>query len=354
MQTRDETVTRALHVARVNDRHVLRVVPTTVGSPGAGEASVRVLASSATLSDSVVRRGMSPYLRDLEPPFILGYDFAGRVDAIGADVHDVAVGDLVVDVVRAGANCDRVIRPAASLSKVPAGTDPVSAEIMAVTGMTAYQMLARVGRLSKGETVLVHGASGSVGLLAVEIAKLLGAKRVLGTASAAKLDLVRSRGGEALDRDAPDLGAQIVRAAPGGVDVVLDAVGGAAVAWAGALLAEGGRLVTFGLSGLARGGVEKSTAVVSEVMQAFGLGAEAMGRINAGEGRRVAADYDISTWREHYRDRYDEDLAWLVARVADGTLRPVVVPRALEDASAVHAEIDSGALRGRAVFDHRI
>lgn len=319
--------------------------------PGTTEVRVQVLASSATLSDSVVRRGFSPYLRHLAAPFTCGYDFVGRVESVGAAVMGLREGQLVADITRFGANADFLLRPSSSLSVLPEDTSPLVAEPLVMSGMTALQMLTRVARLKPGESVLVVGASGSVGLLAVALAKHLGAAVVLGTASSAKLELVTSQGGLPIDREQEDLAATVRRVVPGGVDVILDSVGGRDVAHLGALLAPRGRLVSFGLSGLARGGVRSSTEALERVGRAFGDGREALARLGA-TGQVEASDYDVTTFRERHRDWYDNDLDWLLTLVRSGALRPVFEARPLERAIDAHADIDAGQVRGRLVFDH--
>lgn len=320
-------------------------------APGPGEVRVQVLASSATLSDSVVRRGFSPYLQHLVAPFTPGYDFVGRVESVGAGVTGLRAGQLVADVTRFGANADFVLRPAASLTVLPEDTQPLVAEPLVMSGMTAFQMLSRVAQLSSGASVLVVGASGSVGLLAVALAKQLGASVVLGTASKSKSSLVASQGGVPIDREHGDVAATVRRTLPQGVDVILDSMGGSEVAQLGALLAPRGRLVSFGLSGLARGGVCKTAHAMERVGTAFGEGQAALTQLNS-TGERWAGNYDVTTLREQHRDWYDADLEWLLARVRSGALQPVFEARSLEHAVEAHADIDAGRVRGRLVFDH--
>jgi NADPH2:quinone reductase len=312
---------------------------------------VHVLASSATLSDSVVRRGFSPYLQHLELPFTLGYDFVGRIEFVGAGVFGLRPGDLVADITRYGANADFVVRPAASLTALPPDIDPVAVEPLVMSAMTALQMLTRVARLSPGESVLVVGASGSVGLSAVALARRLGAAVVLGTASTAKRALLLAQGAVPFDREA-DLAAAVRREVPRGVDVIIDAVGGSAIAGLGALLAPGGRLVSFGLSALARGGPRKTPEALARLGDALGQGRAAMTALNA-TGDRFAGDYDVTTVREQHRDWYDADLNWLLQQARSGAFQTAFEARPLEHAIAAHADIDEGRVRGRLVFDHR-
>jgi NADPH2:quinone reductase len=318
---------------------------------GPHDAQVRVLASSATLSDSVVRRGFSPYLGHVQPPFVLGYDFVGRVERVGDEVNGLSVGDVVADVVRFGGNSDVVIRPAAALTVLKNDVDPLAAEVMVMSGMTALQMLTRVARLVAGERVLVVGASGGVGLLAVGLAHNLGASVVLGTASSSKLALVSGQGGVAVDRDGEDLANHVRR--HDGVDVIIDAVGGDSLPELGRLLAPKGRLVSFGLAALARGGTQNTPQARHQLSRALVRGLAAIAVINEDPKKLRASSYDVVTEREAHRDFYDDDLRFLTSLVSSGALRPVFSSRTLEQAAETHADIDAGRVCGRLVFSHQ-
>jgi len=215
-------------------------------APGAGEAAVRVEATGVSFAEQQMRRGRYPGQPAF--PFVPGYDVVGVVTALSPGVAGsagVAVGQRVAALTKVGGWADHVVLPAADLVPVPDGVDAAAAETAVVNGVTAWQMLHRLARVRAGQTVLVHGATGGVGVLLVQLARLAGA-RVLGTASPAKQDAVRALGAEPLDYHGDDLVARVHALAPGGVDAVFDHVGGQSLRDSWRMLAPGGTLVSYG------------------------------------------------------------------------------------------------------------
>jgi NADPH2:quinone reductase len=247
-------------------------VPTPV--PQDRQVLIEVEAIGANVIDTVFRRGTGPWSRPL--PGTLTGDVVGRVVALGPGlsagddgtggigVAGVAVGDRVA-ALSEDAFADYVTADAQWLAPVPDGVDAGEATVLSMTAPLALRLL-RAGRLEPrlpspsrrprrplpaGETVLVQAAAGGVGHLAVQLARILGAKTVIGTASApGKLDFVRAWGAdEAIDSSDPDWAEHVRAVAPGGVDIVLDAIGGAVFDQGLDLLAPLGRMVTYGAVG---------------------------------------------------------------------------------------------------------
>jgi len=158
-------------------------------APGAGEAAIRVEATGISFAEQAMRRGLYPGQPTF--PFVPGYDLVGVVTALGPGVAGVTVGQRVAAVTKTGGWADNVVLPAGDLVPVPEGVDAAAAETAVVNGVTAWQMLHGLARVRAGQTVLVHGATGGVGGLLVQLARLAGA-RVIGTASPAKHDAVRA------------------------------------------------------------------------------------------------------------------------------------------------------------------
>lgn len=311
-----------------------------------GHARVRVLASSLTLSDSIVRRGMNPYTSHLPHPFTLGYDLVGEVTEVREPGTDLAVGDLVVDLPRWGAGADEVVRPVAALSPVRVDIDPVRLEPLVMTGMTAVQSLRVAGPLD-GATVLVHGATGGVGLLLAELA-VRGGARVLATGSPAKHDALRERGAIPLDGRAPDLADRVRAHAPRGVDAVFDGVGGPSRGVvAGTLREPPAVFVGFGFAGPAS---TAGTAPPGRTAAVLAEGRAVLDRLAA--AGHTAVEYEVGGAREQDRAAYDADLDALARLVAAGDLRPVVRTVAVDDVVQGHRDVDAGAVTGRLVLDH--
>lgn len=222
---------------------VLRIVETSVPEPGPVEILVRVQAAGINPTDWKTRtRGY--FYGDETPPFTLGFDVAGVVEAVGPGVTVHSPGDPVIGMPRfpkpAGAYAEFVTGPARHFVPAPVGVDPIQAAGVPLAGLTAWQALVDTAGLRAGQRVLVQAAAGGVGHLAVQIAKALGA-RVVGTASAAKHDFLRSIGvDEPVDYTTGPIDELV-----GDVDVVLDTLGGEARERSLRCLRPGGTLVSI-------------------------------------------------------------------------------------------------------------
>lgn len=229
---------------------VLHVVDAPVPQVGPGEALVRVEAVGLNFADTMQRRNAYPQPTPL--PAFPGGEIAGTVEAVGEVVTAVAPGHRVMAVIDGGAYAEYAIAPAGMVFPLPPGLSDGQALALQVQGLTAYLLLTEAARLRPGESVLVHSAAGGVGSLAVQLAKILGAKSVIATASSAeKLDFARSLGADdAVDYTAPDWSRQVKDASGGaGVDIVLDAVGGDIFRRSFECLGPFGRLITYGNAG---------------------------------------------------------------------------------------------------------
>ena len=220
--------------------------------PAAGEVRVRVRAAGINFADVLSRLGLYPDAP--KPPMVVGYEVAGRVDAVGADVTGFAPGDRVIALTRFGGYSDVVVTPAAQCFHFPDEFSDAEAAAIPVTYLTAAIALYRMAALSPKETVLIHNAGGGVGIAAIQLARLRRAT-VIGTASAAKHDALRAFGVEhAIDYRHADVLADVKRLTRGrGVDVILDPIGGKSFLESYRMLAPLGRLVMFGLSAAAPG-----------------------------------------------------------------------------------------------------
>lgn len=214
---------RAIIQNSVGGPDVLVIADRPDPEPKAGEVLVRVKAAGINPVDGAVRAGYFPLLG--EPPFILGWDVSGTVEALGPGVTDLKVGDAVFGMPRfpkqAAAYAELAAVPADEVAPKPRGIDHAHAGALPLAGLTAWQGLVRHGALKSGQRVLIHAAAGGVGHLAVQIAKARGAY-VIATASPEKLDFVRGLGAdEIIDYTKGDFADSV-----GNVDLVLETVGG--------------------------------------------------------------------------------------------------------------------------------
>src|SRR5579871_2348754 len=156
----------------------------TIPEPGAGEVRIKVLAAGTGFTDSFIRRGRYPDFKG-PLPFTPGYDLVGIVEKLGPGAPSHLEGQMVADLCVVGGYAQYAIRPARFLVPVPDGVDPAEAVCMPLAYLTAFQMLTRYRRLSPGETILVIGASGTVGTALLDLSRHLGLKAI-GTCSTLK------------------------------------------------------------------------------------------------------------------------------------------------------------------------
>jgi NADPH2:quinone reductase len=214
---------------------------------GAGEVLVEVAYAGLNFFDTLIIEGK--YQVKATPPFSPGGEFSGRVLGLGPGAHGFAAGDRVMGFCAYGAAAERIAIPANRLARIPDGLTLDKAAGLSVAYGTSLHALRQRAEMKPGETLLVLGASGGVGLAAVEIGKAMGARVIAGASSAEKLAFARRYGAaETINTAADDLRARLKDLAPKGVDVVYDPVGGALTEAALRSLAWKGRLLVIGFA----------------------------------------------------------------------------------------------------------
>ncbi|MCP3142913.1 quinone oxidoreductase family protein [Pyxidicoccus xibeiensis] len=236
---------KAIRYHEVGAPEVLRLEEVPEPIPAPGEVRIRVRAAGVNFADTERRRGL--YDARVPLPRILGSEAAGVVDAVGPGVSTAWVGRRVVALASAS-YAEQVIAPEHELLELPERVSFEEGAGLLVQGLTAWHIVHTMGQLSAGQSVLIHAAAGGVGLLAIQLAKSVGA-RVLGTVSSeAKGRLARELGAdEVLLYGDGDLTERVLARTGGrGVDLVLDSVG--ASTWKSSLesLAPFGHLVAYG------------------------------------------------------------------------------------------------------------
>ncbi|MFD8233570.1 zinc-binding alcohol dehydrogenase family protein [Streptomyces sp. NPDC059696] len=227
---------------------VLRVEEAEKPQPGPGEVLIRSEAVGVTFAEVQRRQGI-PIGGHATLPGAPGGDVAGIVEALGEGVTHLSVGDRIVVDVDHSAYADYVTADAAWAITIPETMDAAEATLLPSPAQTAYHAIKEAGQFRAGESILIDAASGGVGHLAVQIAKAMGAGKVIATASTqAKLDFVRDLGADVTVNYTDDDWDDQVRAATDGqgVDVVLETVGGDILTKSIALTAQFGRLVFYG------------------------------------------------------------------------------------------------------------
>lgn len=338
-----------IQISRFGGPEVLEVTEeSTIPEPGAGEVRIKVIAAGTGFTDTMIRRGRYPDFKG-PLPVTLGYDIVGIVDKAGPGVAAPPENQTVADLCAVGGYAQYAIRPARYLVPVPEGIDPAEAVCMPLAYLTAFQMLTRYRRLPPGATILVIGASGTVGTALLDLARHLGLKAI-GTCSAANMAVVERFGAAAIDYHVGDFVASVRRltaARPdgGGVDAAFDAIGGAHFDRSFACLAPGGLLIGYG---------SQTMAIGREGLMSAGLGLLRLKLWNTLSfllrGRR-ALFYSITARRSKHPEEFKSDLTALFKLLREGAISPVVIDRVpLAAASRVHARIDAGGLGGKIVL----
>ncbi|GAA1769275.1 NADP-dependent oxidoreductase [Luedemannella helvata] len=300
-------MSRAVKINEYGGPEVLTIVDVAEPAPGPGEVRVRVKVAGVQPFDIKTRRGDLAERMPLTFPATLGNEYAGVVDQVGPGVTDLAVGDEVLGSASAVAYAEHVVVPATDAVRKPDGLDIVTAGALVAAAQTASGALLELG-VNAGDTLLVHAAAGSVGTLAVQLAREAGAT-VIGTASPANHEYVRSLGATPVAYG-PGLVERVREAAPQGVTVALDAAGRDAILASAELVADKSRIGTI---------VDPATA-------------ESVG------GRAV------------FSPRSPARLAAVAALAAKGTVILPVRTYPFEDVIEAHRAVESGHGRGKVVL----
>jgi NADPH:quinone reductase-like Zn-dependent oxidoreductase len=316
-------------------------------TPRDGEVRIAVRAAGVNFADVLARMGLYPDAP--APPVVVGYEVAGRIDAVGHGVADFHEGDRVVALTRFGGYSTSVAVPSGFVFPLPLRLSDEEAAAVPVNYLTAALGLYRMANLSAGETVLIHGAGGGVGMAATQLARLREAT-IIGTASTRKHEAIRALGVDhAIDYRLPNLAGEVRRLTRGrGADVILDPIGGKSFSTSYRLLAPLGRLVVFGVSSLAPG-LRRSwlrAALTVAQMPTF----KPLSMMN---GNRPVIGLNLAhLWGE--REKLSATMAGLINELAAGRLTPIVAKTfPLERAADAHLYLQSRSNIGKVVLTVR-
>ncbi|WP_298829414.1 quinone oxidoreductase [uncultured Planococcus sp.] len=226
---------------------VLQFVEAEKPDPAATEAIIEVKAIGINYADTARREGK--YVVPTELPYIPGSEVAGVIVEVGKNVDKFKVGDRVVALIGSAGYAEYAAVDHSVLTEVPEGVDFDQAVALPLQGLSAYHILKTMGRLEKGETVLIHAAAGGVGAIAVQLAKIFGAEKIIATASTEeKLFHAQKMGATHLVNYTEEGWVDKVKAITDGkgVDLALEMVGGEVFNKTIKCLAPFGRLVIFG------------------------------------------------------------------------------------------------------------
>lgn len=246
---------KAVYISEPGGPEVLEIRDVPAPVPGPGEVLIDVVAAGLNRADVQQRRGFYP-----PPPGaseIPGLEVSGRIAAFGPEVSKpFSVGDKVVALLSGGGYAQQVAVPAEQVLRLPDGVDLVTAASLPEVAATVYANLIMTAQLQAGETVLIHGATGGIGTMAIQLAKAFGATVATTAGTAEKVSTAKAfLGADIAINYAEEDFAESLKAQNGGkgADVILDVVGAKYLQQNVEALADYGRLVVIGLQGGAKG-----------------------------------------------------------------------------------------------------
>ena len=220
--------------------------------PENGQVCVRIHRAGVNFAELMMRQGL--YGSNPDFPFTPGYEAAGVVIGLGEGVDSLIVGERVLAMTGFGGYSEKVCLDARRVVPIPDSVSFDQAAAIPVTYGTAFHMLAHLGRISEGDTVLIHHAAGGVGTAVAQICDAFGASLIVGTASAPKKNFVESMGVRFVDREKEDF-VEVCKKMTGGKGVhhAIDPVGGKHLMRSYKSLRKGGKLYYFGASAAVKG-----------------------------------------------------------------------------------------------------
>ena len=240
---------KAIQLDKYGGPEVLQLIEKDKPVPKGTEVLIEIKAIGVNFADTARREGQ--YVVKTPLPFIPGAEVAGVVTEVGENVTTVKPGTRVVTLIESGGYAEYALADSRGLIPLPDGMDFENAAALPLQGLSAYHILKTMGRLEEGESVLVHAAAGGVGTLAVQLAKLMGAGKVIATASSSeKLKLASEMGADVVVNYTEDgWEKQVLEATDGkGVNVALEMAGGDVFQKTLKCLATFGRLVIYGVA----------------------------------------------------------------------------------------------------------
>jgi NADPH:quinone reductase-like Zn-dependent oxidoreductase len=329
---------RAVVITKHGPPSVLQVQERPDPELGPDDVRIDVAASGINFADVMARVGL--YQDAPKPPCVVGYEVAGTVLEVGADVSGVTPGQRVLAGTKFGGYASQVVVPASDVTLLPERLSFEQGAAIPVNYGTAWAALIGYGSLQPGERVLIHAAAGGVGIAATQIAKRFGAE-VYGTCSASKHERVTELGVDrALDYNAPGWEQGVPK-----FDVILDAVGGKSFRLSYSQLRPGGRLVAFGASSVMSGQRRNLVTALRAVAR--------MPRFNMikqmAESKAVIGLNMLTLWKDRGTlEPWSEPLQPLLE---DGTIKPVVAGTfGFDDAGAAQTMLTERRNVGKVVL----
>jgi NADPH2:quinone reductase len=319
---------KAVLVTKFGGPEVLEYKSIDIPTIGPTQVLIRVAAASINFADIKARLGK--YHGAGNPPFIPGLDVAGTIESIGSEVTHLNVGQRVIAFPDSGSYTEYTVADQILTFPIPDTIDFDTAAACPLVSFTSYNLLAEVARLQKGESVLIHAAAGGIGTTAIQLAKLLGAKTVIGTVgSDAKVDIVRQAGADfVLNYESEHFVEEVLELTNAeGANVILDSLAGEIFEKSLECLSRFGRIVNFGNATQHTGKFHTN-----------GLHASC----------RSVLGYSFGTTRKYHPERVKHTAEAVIPYLANGQLEMIINKRfKLVEAGQAHEWIESRKSTGK-------
>ncbi|MEM8890600.1 MAG: zinc-binding dehydrogenase [Bacteroidota bacterium] len=325
----------------------LEIVQSPLQSLKAGKIRVRVEASSLTRTDLTIRKGLYPLLKT-PPPFVLGYDFVGTVEESAEYPMTVKPGDRVAGICQIGGHSTHIDVAPDQLLKVHSDLPGSQIAPLVLSGMTAYQLLKYCAKLKQGDLFLVHGGSGAVGNILLQLCSAFGI-RTISTASKKNLSFINELGAQAIAYDSPNYFEKLKSIAGAGLDAALDFSSQKSINTSFSLLKPKGKLILAGLLATQKK-MERKTG-----WNFLKFGFEFVGMMlkkaiwNRFSNKEVHF-FGIVDSKRDFPKRYQQDFDELLAMLSSGKLKIHENIYPLSEARKAHLDLAEGRIKGNAIL----
>ena len=324
---------KSVIVTRKGPPEVLKVIENDLRAPSAGEARVKILATTVGRTDIGYRNGDLAFGPKI--PFVPGYAVLGVVDAVGEGVTNVIPGDRVAALTGHGGYAEYIYLGEEHLVHVPATLDPAETVTLVLNYASAYQMLHRTAKVKAGDKVLIIGASGGVGTALLQLGKLAHLT-MYGTASHSKHGVLTELGATPIDYHTQDFVDVIRQTEPDGLDCVFDGMGGDFSERGLAVLRRGGVLVEYAPSA---GPIALLCGLAKLVL------------VNVLPNGKSVRSYGISALYRTDKGPFMADLPVLFKLLEEGKIKPLITRKfSILEAARANELLESGQVIGNVVL----
>ncbi|MGE7666952.1 quinone oxidoreductase family protein [Ureibacillus composti] len=323
---------KAVVINEFGGPEVLKYIEVDTPTIESNQVLIRVDATSVNFADIMTRQGK--FHAAGKPPIIPGMDATGVITEVGSEVQNLKVGQRVIAFPKTGSYAEYIVADENLAFVLPEKVDYRKAAASPLVSFTSYKLLADVGRLVQGESVLIHAAAGGIGTTAIQLAKILGASRVIGTVgSESKISTALEAGADdVINYEQEDFVEKVNELTGGkGVDVILDSIGGKVAEKSLDCLAMYGRLVNFG----------NASGEIGQVKT-----------VDLHSSCRAVLGFSLGTTRNNRPELLRETAERVLEYLADGRLDIKIGNTfSIEEASEAHRLIESRQSVGKIVLE---